>query len=77
MSRAINLDAPVQSVETACAKHGIEISAIEPLQSGGTRVVLRTSDGAADLRRRMGGKVLEGPVVRSGLYMARPPLPAK
>ncbi|QUT04230.1 hypothetical protein KFK14_13930 [Sphingobium phenoxybenzoativorans] len=77
MSRAINLDAPIQSVEAMCAKHSIDISAIEPLPSGGTRVVLRTSDGAADLRRRMSGKVLEGRVVRSGLYMARPPLPAK
>lgn len=60
-----------------CVKHGIDISVIEPLQSGGTRVVLRTSDGAADLRRRMGKQLLDGPVVRSGLYMARPPLSAK
>ncbi|HEX7782051.1 MAG TPA: hypothetical protein VF509_04520 [Sphingobium sp.] len=73
----MNLDATVQAVEAMCDKHSIGISAIEPLQSGGTRVVLRTSDGAADLRRRMSSKVMEGPVVRSGLYMARPPLPAK
>jgi hypothetical protein len=77
LSRAINLDAPVQSVEAMCAKHDILISAIEPLQSGGTRVVLKTSVGADDLRRRMGKQIMNGPIVRSGLYMARPPLPAR
>ncbi|AUW60320.1 hypothetical protein C1T17_14105 [Sphingobium sp. SCG-1] len=71
MSRAINLSADTDTVTTLCGKHDIRISSIEPLESGGTRVVLLTADGADDVRRRMKNQVLEGPVVRSGLYMAR------
>jgi hypothetical protein len=74
MSRAINLFAAPDAVTTLCDKHDIRISSIEPLESGGTRVVLLTADGADTVRRRMKTQVLEGPVVRSGLYMARRPL---
>jgi len=74
MSRAINIDATVEEVTASCDKHGIGISSIEPLQSGGTRVVLNNSDDAEKLRRRMKGQIIAGLVVRSGLYMARPPL---
>jgi hypothetical protein len=75
MSRAVNLDATVPVVTALCAKHSIGISSIEPLDSGGTRVVLLTADGAGEIRRLMKKQVLEGPIVRSGLYMARHPLP--
>jgi len=74
MSRAINIDATVEDVTASCVKHNIGISSIEPLQSGGTRVVLNNSDDAEKLRRRMKGQIIAGLVVRSGLYMARPPL---
>ncbi|RVT43396.1 hypothetical protein [Sphingobium algorifonticola] len=75
MSRAINLSAAPAAVTTLCAKHAIRISSIEPLESGGTRVVLLSMDGADSLRKRMKDQVLTGPVTRSGLYMARRPLP--
>lgn len=75
MSRAINIDATPQVVTDQCNKHKLAISAIEPLVSGGTRVVLRTADGAATLRRQMKGQVIEGSVTRSGLYIGRLPAP--
>lgn len=74
MSRAINLSAAPAAVTTLCDKHAIRISSIEPLESGGTRVVLLTADGADTVRRRMKTQIVDGPVVRSGLYMARRPI---
>lgn len=68
MSRAVNIDATPQTVTDTCALYNYGISAIEPLQSGGTRVVLLNSDDAANLRRRMAAQLIEGPVIRSGLY---------
>lgn len=75
MSRVVNLKVSVQAVTTLCTQQSIGISTIEPLDSGGSRVVLRTADDAEMLRRKMKGKTIDGPVVRSGLYMARQPLP--
>lgn len=75
MSRAVNIDAAMQAVIDCCEKHAIGISVIEPLQSGGTRVVLNNSDGAASLRIRMKKNLILGPVTRSGLYMRRSPHP--
>jgi hypothetical protein len=74
MSRAINIDATIEAITKTCAAHKIGVSAIEPLKSGGTRVVLLSSDGAAELRRRMKTKIMDGPVVRSDFYRARPPV---
>ncbi len=73
MSRVVNIDAATDVVQTLCAKHAIAISTIEPLESGGARVVLANMAGADDLRSRMKTKVLNGPVIRSGLYLAQPP----
>ncbi|MDF0541991.1 hypothetical protein PX699_06535 [Sphingobium sp. H39-3-25] len=74
MSRAVNVDATPAAVEALCAKHDISISTLEALPSGGARVVLRTMIDADAFRSRMGNKVLTGAVVRSGLYLARPPM---
>lgn len=73
--RAVNLNAPLQAVAALCEEHAISISTIEPLQSGGTRVVLNTAGEAENLRRRMKGKLIEGPVVRSPLHVARKSIP--
>lgn len=70
-TRALNIDAPMQVVAALCGRHAIGISMIEPLQSGGTRIVLNTSEGADGIRRRMKGKLIEGPVIRSGLHIGR------
>lgn len=74
-SRAVNVDAALQVVAALCEQHSISISTIEPLQSGGTRVVLNTSGEAEDVRRRMKSKLIEGPVVRSSLHAARKSAP--
>lgn len=75
MSRAVNTTETPEKVRALCEKHSITISVIEPLPSGGTRVVLVTPDGAALFRMKSKDKVLEGPVARSGLYLARRPEP--
>lgn len=64
MSRAINLDAGEAHVLDTCAKHKAAISAIEPLQSGGTRVVFKNADDAVVIAKAYGSKVLTGPVRR-------------
>lgn len=68
MSRAVNINAVPQAVTDICTQYNYAISVIEPLQSGGTRVVLLNGNDAANLRRRMASQLIEGPVVRSGLY---------
>jgi hypothetical protein len=74
MSRAINIRAEMDVVVGLCGQHDIGISAIEPLTSGGTRVVLMTAEGAASLRQHAKKELIDGPVVRSGVYQARPPI---
>ena len=64
MSRALNLDASLAHVTDRCAKHAATISVIEPLQSGGTRVVLLNAHDAAVISRAYGNKVLTGTVER-------------
>ena len=60
MSRAINVNATPAQVTTACAKHGVGISAIEPLQDRGTRVVLNNAADTATMSKVFGAKVLTG-----------------
>lgn len=74
-ARAVNVDAALQVVAALCEQHAISISTIEALDSGGTRVVLNTAGEAENLRRRMKGKLIEGPVVRSSLHVARKWIP--
>lgn len=69
MSRAININASVDDVTDMCAKHGATISVIEPLQSGGTRIVLLNAHDAAVINRVYGTKVLKGAVVRMPIRM--------
>lgn len=64
MSRALNVDATVTHVTDMCARHGSPISVIEPLQSGGTRLVLKTAHDAAVITKAYGNKVMRGTVVR-------------
>jgi hypothetical protein len=47
-----------------CAKHNAAISAIEPLRSGGTRVVLKNAVDAAIVKKAYGSKVLTEAVLR-------------
>ncbi|WP_213980621.1 hypothetical protein [Sphingomonas sp. dw_22] len=64
MSRAVNIDAPVDAVIAMSAKHNAAISAIEPLQPRGTRVVFMNADDAAVVARAYGARVLNGAITR-------------
>ena len=75
MSRVINLNENAQVITALCEKFSLGISTIEPLPSGGTRVVTNTGDDAVDLRKRMKDKVMNGAVIRSGIYAARRRVP--
>jgi ABC-type branched-subunit amino acid transport system substrate-binding protein len=71
MSRAINVDATHDEVVAMAAKHDAAISAIESLQSQGTRVVFVNMDGAALVTKAFGSRVIKGPVVRTPWAAAR------
>jgi hypothetical protein len=65
MSRAINIDASETDVTATCTKLNAAISAIEPLESGGVRVVLNNGADADKVRKAYGSKVLTGEVRRT------------
>lgn len=67
MSRAMNVNATEKEVLALCAQHGVVVSAVETLLSGGTRVVLSHPDGARAMRGVFGKKILEGVVRRTPL----------
>jgi hypothetical protein len=65
MSRALNLDAPLEHVRDTCAKHNAPITQIETLLSGGSRVVLKNADDAATISRIYKNKVINGRITRT------------
>jgi hypothetical protein len=65
MSRAMNINAPQADVIETCAKLKTPISAIEPLMSGGTRVVMMNGDDAEIVRKAFKSKLLDGAVTRT------------
>jgi len=75
MSRAVNVTIDPQATQALCDRHSIPISTIEGLPAGGTRVVLITMAAADTLRGLLRGKIINGPVVRSGLHLGRRLLP--
>ena len=64
MSRALNLSVPQADVAAMCARHGVTISAIEALRSGGTRVVLMNLDDTAVIAKAFKSKLITGAVTR-------------
>ena len=64
MSRAINVNATSDEVLKACRRQGCAISALEALQSGGTRVVLTSIQATEVMREAFGRKVIVGAVCR-------------
>ena len=71
MSRAININATYDHVVGVCAKRKLPISAIEILQSGGTRVVMNNAEDTATVAKAYGTKVISGPVTRAPFGMGR------
>jgi hypothetical protein len=71
MSRALNINATPGHVTATCAKGNATISAIEALQSGGTRVVMNNAEDVAMLTKIYGSKVITGAVKRTPTRMTR------
>ena len=57
----------MDDVIAACASNKATISAVEPLISGGTRVVLTNSHDAAVMGRVFAGNIITGTVIRTPL----------
>lgn len=64
MSRAFCVTLHIDDVMAACAKNKVTISTVEPLHTGGTRVVLINSHDAAVMGRVFASKLITGNVVR-------------
>ncbi|PZU11322.1 MAG: hypothetical protein DI606_11265 [Sphingobium sp.] len=73
MSRAINIQATPDAIRSVCSNHSFRISVLEPLNSGGVRVVMLDPKEADALRILMKGKLIEGVVKRSPSHVARQP----
>ena len=67
----MNLALPEGEVKQICLSQGVSISAIEPLQSGGTRLICTTPAGAEEMRLHLRGHIIDGAVTRHRFY--RPP----
>ena len=64
MSRALNLSLTVAQVDRHCRENGVAISALEALPEGGTRLVCMSNYGAAQIRLKLKGQIIEGEVRR-------------
>jgi hypothetical protein len=71
MSRVIHIDQCPDAIEALCAKHMFRVSTVEPLLSGGSRVVLLDPRDAEALRVLMKHKLILGEVRRSPSHIAR------
>jgi hypothetical protein len=72
MSRALNLSLTTAQVDHHCRENGVAISALEPLPDGGARLVCMTSYGAAQIRSKLKGHVIEGEVRRERFRPTKP-----
>jgi hypothetical protein len=70
LSRAINLAMSGKAVRQHCDEHSVGISSIEELSSGGVRLVCMSGDGAAQVRRSLKAKLIEGDTVRTRIRPA-------
>jgi hypothetical protein len=64
MSRALNLSLTMAQVLRHCRESGVGISALEALPDGGARLVCMSSYGAAQIRSKLKGHIIEGVVRR-------------
>jgi len=63
-SRAMNLSLGEPEVKKLCAAKNVAISALEPLPSGGTRLVCTVIEGADTIRAAAGKSLLDDRVKR-------------
>ena len=65
MNRVLFLDLSQTAVIDQCATKKIGVSAIEPLASGGVRMVCMSVDGAEQARKVFKSKMIKGDVTRT------------
>lgn len=65
MSRCINLQLSETDVRKHCTKSGVGVSVVEPLTSGGVRLVCMSSNGAEQIRRDLKSKIITGETIRT------------
>jgi hypothetical protein len=64
MSRVVHLNLDEGVVVIRCMSEKVGVSAIESLPAGGVRLVCKSSDGAALIRRKLKRYVIAGDVTR-------------
>jgi hypothetical protein len=64
VSRVVHLDLDEGVVVIRCLSENVGVSAIERLSSGGVRLVCMSSEGAARIRRKLKGYVIQCDVTR-------------
>ena len=69
MSRTIHLSMSEGEVVEHCRKHVVGISAIEPLVSGGIRLVTMSVEGAETMRSKLKRRIIKEDVTRTPLYL--------
>jgi hypothetical protein len=69
----MNLNLPKADVIALCQRHGVAISDIETLPNGGTHLVCRTSQGAAEIRQRLGRSLMKERIHRYAFWCPKPP----
>ena len=72
MSRVLLLALDEGQVVAACLREEVGISTIEPLASGGVRLVCMSSDGAARMTRKLKQHLIDGVVTRERFRPASP-----
>jgi len=72
MSRVLHLTLEEGEVVSRCLSANVGISAIESLPSGGTRLVCMSTDGAAELKRKLKSYLVAGGVTRSAFRPKSP-----
>lgn len=72
MSRAINLNMSVSEATTRCNTENVGISSIEPLLTGGVRLVCSSTEGAERIRTKFKSKLINGEVTREKHRPATP-----
>jgi hypothetical protein len=66
MSRVIHLRLEEGAVVTRCLSEKVGVSAIERLPEGGVRLVCKSSEGAARIRRKLKAHIIGGEPERTG-----------
>jgi len=72
VSRALNLRMTIAQVDRHCRENGVAISVLEALPDGGARLVCMSNYGAARIRTKLKGHIIDGEVRRERFRPTKP-----